>query len=51
LKSGNEVWVLKKRGKQRLEAVQMKFLRGLLGITKLDKGKNKGLGKKQEQRI
>jgi hypothetical protein len=29
----------------------MKFLRHLLGITKLDKEKNKVLGKKQEHRI
>jgi hypothetical protein len=40
LKFGSEVWVLKKREKQRLEAAQMKFLRHLLGITKLDKEKN-----------
>jgi len=39
LKFGSEVWVLKKRDKQRLEAAQMKFLRHLLGITKLDKEK------------
>ena len=32
--------VLKKREEQRLEAAQMKFLRHLLGITKLDKEKN-----------
>jgi hypothetical protein len=32
------VWVLKKK-RQRLEAAQMKFLRQLLGITKLDKEK------------
>jgi hypothetical protein len=37
LKFGSEVWVLKKRGEQRLEAALMKFLRHLLGITKLDK--------------
>ena len=37
LKFGSEVWVLKKREEQRLEAAQMKFLRHLLGITKLDK--------------
>jgi len=37
LKFGSEVWVLKKRDEQRLEAGQMKFLRHLLGITKLDK--------------
>jgi hypothetical protein len=36
LKFWSEVWVLKKREEQRLEAAQMKFLRHLLGITKLD---------------
>jgi hypothetical protein len=40
LKFGSEAWVLKKRAEQRLEAAQMKFLRHLLGITKLDKEKN-----------
>jgi hypothetical protein len=39
LKFGSEAWALKKREKQRLEASQMKFLRHLLGITKLDKGR------------
>jgi len=34
----------------RLEAAQMKFLRHLLGITKLDK-KNQCIREKQEQRI
>jgi len=34
---GSEAWVLKKREEQHLEAAQMKFLRHLLGITKLDK--------------
>jgi hypothetical protein len=43
---GSEVWVMKKRNKQRLEAAQMKFLRHLLGITKLDKEKIQVLGKK-----
>jgi len=37
LKFGSEAWVLKKRKEQRLEATQAKFLRYLLGITKLDK--------------
>ena len=37
---GNEAWVLKKREEQGLEAAQMKFLRHLLGITKLDEEKN-----------
>ena len=52
LKFGSEAWVLKKREEQRLEAAQMKFLRHLLDITKLDKEKNQCIrGKKQEQRI
>jgi hypothetical protein len=37
---------MKKRDEQRLEAAQMKFLRHLLGITKLDKEKNQRVGKK-----
>ena len=40
LKFGSEAWVLKKREEQCLEAAQVKFLRHLLGITKLDKEKN-----------
>jgi len=40
LKFGSEAWVLKKREKRRLEAVQMKLFRHLIGITKLDKEKN-----------
>jgi len=40
LKFGSEAWVLKKREERRLEAAQMKFLRHLLGVTKLDKQKN-----------
>ena len=40
LKFGSEAWVLRKREEQRLEAAQMKFLRHLLGIAKLDKEKN-----------
>ena len=46
LKFGNEAWVLKKREEQRLEAAQMKFLRHLLGITKLDKEKNQCIREK-----
>jgi len=46
LKFGSEAWVLKKREKQRLEAAQMKFLRHLLGITKLDKEKNQCISEK-----
>ena len=44
LKFGSEAWVLTKREEQRLEAAQMKFLRHLLGITKLDKEKNQCIG-------
>jgi hypothetical protein len=46
LKFGSEVWVLKKRNKQRLEAAHMKFLRHLLGIMKKKKKKLQVLGKK-----
>ena len=40
MKFGSEAWALKKREEQRLEAAQMKFLRPLLEITKIDKEKN-----------
>jgi len=43
VKFGREAWVLKKREERRLKAVQMKFLRHLLGITKLDKEKNQSI--------
>jgi len=46
LKFGSEAWVLKKKEEQRLEAAQMKFLRHLLGITKLDKEKNQCIRQK-----
>ena len=46
LKFGSESWVLKKREEQRLGATQMKFLRHLLGITKLDKEKNQCIREK-----
>jgi hypothetical protein len=46
LKFGREIWVLKKRDEQRLESAQMKFLRHLQGITKLDKEKNESIRKK-----
>ena len=46
LKFGSEAWVLKKREKQRLEAAQMKFLRQLMGMTKLDKEKNQCIREK-----
>ena len=50
LRFGSEAWVLKKREEQRLEAAQMKFLRHLLRITKLDKEKTDVLGKKNRIR-
>jgi len=40
LKFESKAWVLKKSEEQRLEAAQIKFLRHLLGIRKLDKEKN-----------
>ena len=43
---GSEAWVPRKREEQRLEATQMKFLRHLLGITKLDKENNKYIREK-----
>ena len=46
LKFGSEVWVLKKREEKRLEAEQMKVLRHLLGITKLDTEKNQCIRQK-----
>jgi len=52
LKFGSEAWVLKKREEQRLEAAQMKFLRHLLVITKLDKEMNQCIrGKTGAQNI
>jgi len=46
LKFGSEAWVLKKRVEQRLETAQMKFLRHLLWITKLDIEKNQCIREK-----
>ena len=46
MKFGSESWVLKKREEQRIETAQLKFLRHLLGITKLDKEKNQFLREK-----
>ena len=43
LKFGSEAWVLRKREEQRLEAAQMKFLRNVFGITKLDKEKSQSI--------
>jgi hypothetical protein len=47
LKFGSEVWVLNKSEEQRLDAAQMKFLRHLLGKTKLDKEKKQKKKKKK----
>ena len=46
LKFGSEAWVMKKTEEQRLEVAQMKFLRHLLGITRLDKEKNQCIRQK-----
>jgi hypothetical protein len=46
LKFSSEAWVLKKRDEQRLEAVQMKFLKHLLGITELDRERNQSVREK-----
>ena len=52
LKFGSEACILKKREEQRLEAAQMKFLRHLLGITKLGKENNQCIrGKTGAQNI
>ena len=50
LKFGSRAWVLKKRQEKRLEATQMKVLRHLLGVTKLDKKRINVLRKKRELR-
>ena len=47
MKFGSEAWLLKKREEQRLEAAQMKILRHLLRITKLDKRKNRCIRQKK----
>ena len=46
LKFESEAWVLRKRVEQLSEAAQMKFLRHLLGITKLAKEKNQCIREK-----
>jgi hypothetical protein len=46
----SEAWVLRKREEQRLEAAQMEFLRHLIGITKLDRGKDRCIREKREHR-
>ena len=46
MKFGSEAGVLRKREEQCLEAAQIKFLRHLLGITKLDKERNQCIREK-----
>jgi hypothetical protein len=46
LKFGSEARALKERDEQRLEAAQVKFLRHLLGITKLDRDRNQSVREK-----
>ena len=46
MKFGSEAWVLKKREEKRLEAAQMKSLRHLLGVTKVDIEKNQCIREK-----
>ena len=50
VKFGSKACVLKKREEQRLEAAQTKFLRHLLGITKLDREKNQCIREKNRSR-
>ena len=45
LKFKSEAWLQKKREEQRLEGTQMKFLRHLLGITKVDQENNQYIRK------
>jgi hypothetical protein len=42
-KFSTETWVLKIGDEQKLETAQMRFLRQLLGITKLDRERNKSV--------
>ena len=46
MKFGIEVWVLKEREEQRMEASQMAFLRRLVGINKLDRERNQSVREK-----
>jgi hypothetical protein len=36
----SENWIIKKREAQKLQAAQMRFLRPLLGLTRLDRQRN-----------
>jgi hypothetical protein len=46
LKFGSEAWALKKRYEKRPEAARIKFLRHLLGVTKLDRERNQSVREK-----
>jgi hypothetical protein len=37
---GSENWIINKRNSQKLEAAQMRFLKPLLGLTRLDRQRN-----------
>jgi hypothetical protein len=37
---GSEVWIINQRDAQKLEAAQMRFLRPLLGLKRLDRQRN-----------
>jgi hypothetical protein len=43
---GSEAWVINKRDAQKLEAAQMRFLRPLLGFTRLDHQRNSDIRQK-----
>jgi hypothetical protein len=45
---GSEAWVINKRDAQKLEAAQMRFLRPLLGCTRLDHQRNSDIRQKLE---
>jgi hypothetical protein len=46
LKFGSETWTLKQRDRSRLEAAQMKFLKPMLGLTRLDHQRNEVIREK-----
>jgi hypothetical protein len=46
LKLGSETWTLNQRDRTRLEAAQMKFLRPMLGLTRLDHQRNEEIREK-----
>ncbi|KAJ9598495.1 hypothetical protein L9F63_010815, partial [Diploptera punctata] len=46
LKSGSQIWIMRKRDAQRLEAAQIKFLRHIMGVTYMDRIRNETLRQK-----